>query len=46
MEDFIIVAVVVAFAVFAIFAYVWHFRRGDSLLQQWAAEHGYRIMSQ
>ena len=36
--------VVVAVAVLAILAVVWHFGRSSSLLHQWAAENGYRII--
>jgi hypothetical protein len=33
-------------AVLVILALVWHFGRSSSLLHQWAAQNGYRIISQ
>jgi hypothetical protein len=33
-------------AVLAVLTLVWHFGRSSSLLRRWAAENGYRILSQ
>jgi hypothetical protein len=34
-----------AFLAPVIFLWIWHFRRSNSLLEQWAAKGGYRILS-
>jgi hypothetical protein len=41
-EAFIIIIVIVV----GLFATIWHFSRSSSVLDQWAAENGYRIISQ
>jgi hypothetical protein len=43
MEGFF---VIIAFAILAILAMVWHSGRSSSLLNQWAAQNGYRVISQ
>lgn len=39
------VLAVVAFVIFAIMVIAWHFSRSRSLLEQWAHENGFRIVS-
>ena len=39
------VLTVVAVIILAVIAMVWHFRRSRSLLEGWAAENGYRLLS-
>ena len=39
------VLTVVAVIILAVIAMVWHFRRSRSLLEDWAAENGYRLLS-
>jgi len=36
----------VAVAVLIVFVFMWHFGRSNSLLHQWAARNGYRIIRQ
>lgn len=36
----------VAFAVFAVVLFVWHFARSNSLLHEWAKRHHYGILRQ
>jgi hypothetical protein len=43
MQSFFFVALVVVVIVLGL---VWHFERSNSLLHQWAAQNGYRIISQ
>ena len=46
MEGLFVFAAVAVLAVLVILSFVWHFGRSSSLLHQWAAENGYRIVSQ
>ena len=43
-EDLFGVLGIVAFVVFAIVMIAWHFSRSRSLLDQWAADNGFRII--
>jgi hypothetical protein len=40
-----VVCVVIAFVALAIFSFIWQFSRSETLLQQWAQENGYRLIS-
>lgn len=46
MDDLFAVLLVLSFVIVAVFAVVWHYSRGSSLLEQWARRNGYRILSQ
>lgn len=37
--------IVVAIFAFAIFSMVWHFKRGQTLVERWAARNGFRLIS-
>src|SRR5688500_22244 len=43
-DEFFVALGIVAFAIFAVVSIAWHFSRSRGLLEQWAAENGYRII--
>jgi hypothetical protein len=46
MESILPIVAVMGVVTFAILLIVWHYSRSSSLLQQWADQHGYRILHQ
>ena len=46
MKDISAILVGLFFVAFAIATVIWHYRRSASLLQQWARQHGFRLISQ
>ncbi|MCJ2543689.1 hypothetical protein [Thermostichus vulcanus] len=46
MSDLALLLLVLAAISFAIWSIFWQQKRSQELLQRWAAEHGYQILSQ